>query len=143
MVNWLDFAMGVKSGTKDNILGQPEHCARTTVDATICGIGPIGTFVFKGNIAIDGYYNLRPTIIPWGNGTNNSQGVYEDWSYSGIGPSSALGAAFRWRVVNVGVEYVFGSIKCNGTYIGPDGERDLEDMKLSINSVRLVLGVKF
>ena len=100
MVNWLDFAMGVKSGTKDNILGQPEHCARTTVDATICGIGPIGTFVFKGNIAIDGYYNLRPTFIVSGSATSDPLGIAENSTraYGGFGLSNTLGAAFRWKV---------------------------------------------
>lgn len=140
MVNWVDFAMGLKTGTEEN-----EDWARTTMDITFCEFGPIGTFAINDAIAIDGYYNLRPTFIVSGSATTDPQGIAEDetFGYAGFGLSNTLGAAFRWKVLNVGVEYVFGSVNSTGKYTGPDGDGDLPDMKQSTNSVRLVLGVKF
>lgn len=154
MVNWLDFAAGFKSGTEtyESAFSGSESFdwARTTFDVTLLGVGPIGTYAINDDIAIDGYYNLRPTLLVSGNVTTDPQGVAEDetYGYAGFGITNTLGAAFRWKVLNVGVEYVFGKVNCQGKYTGPtiageleDG--DLPDAKLSTNSVRLVLGVKF
>lgn len=154
MVNWLDFAAGFKSGTEsyETIYGSTESFdwARTTFDVTLLGVGPIGTIAINDDIAIDGYYNLRPTLLVSGNVSSDPQGIADDetYGYAGFGITNTLGTAFRWKVLNVGVEYVFGKVNCQGKYTGPtitgeleDG--DLPDAKLSTNSVRLVLGVKF
>lgn len=151
MVNWLDLAAGFKSGTRNSELTQEtSDWAKTTFDVTLLGLGPIGTFALNDDMAIDGYYNLRPTVLIMGEVSSDPAGIADDGTvgYAGFGITNTLGAAFRWKVLNVGVEYVFGKVNCQGKYTGPtiageleDG--DLPDAKLSTNSVRLVLGVKF
>lgn len=139
MVNWVDFAFAGKRKSEDGY-----DLARATMDITLCELGPIGTFKINDDIAIDGYYNLRPTILT--SGLVESGGdLTEDnaWGYAGFGLTNTLGAAFRWKVLNVGVEYVFGDVKAKGKYTGAFEDVDLDDAKLSTNSVRLVLGVKF
>ncbi len=154
MVNWLDLAAGFKSGTGsvENSIGlvQSYDWARTTFDVTLLGVGPIGTFAINDDMAIDGYYNLRPTLLVSGNVSSDPEGIADDktYGYAGFGITNTLGTSFRWKVLNVGVEYVFGKVNCQGKYTGPSIEGQLEDgdlpdAKLSTNSIRLVLGVKF
>lgn len=150
MVNWLDFAAVFKSGTETSQYGLSYDWYRTTFDVTLLGLGPIGTYAINDDMAIDGYYNLRPTILASGHASSDPLGVADDqtYGYAGFGLTNALGAAFRWKVLNVGVEYVFGQVNCQGKYTGPtlDGEfedGDLPDEKLSTNSIRIILGVKF
>jgi hypothetical protein len=63
------------------------------------------------------------------------------YSYVGLGFSNALGAAFRYKALNLGFEYVFGGINSQGTYSGP-GDVTLDDQKNMTNSFRIMLGVK-
>ena len=51
------------------------------------------------------------------------------------------GATSRYKVLNIGFEYVFGSIKSDGTYIGPT-DRTLDSQKNVNNNFRILLGVK-
>lgn len=151
MVNWVDFAMALKSGTDtyidDNDISVASDWARTTMDITFLGLGPIGTYAINDDMAIDGYYNLRPTFLISGEVQTLSSDDLTT-AYGGFGLTNALGAAFRWKVLNVGVEYVMGKVNAKGTQTVPSlngGTEtvDLADEKLSTNSVRIILGVKF
>ena len=151
MVNWVDFAMAFKSGTDtsfdENDFLVASDWARTTMDITFLGLGPIGTYAINDDMAIDGYYNLRPTVLLSG-GVNTYSSKDFTTAYGGFGLTNALGAAFRWKVLNVGVEYVMGKVTAKGTETVPSltggtETNDLADAKLSTNSVRIILGVKF
>jgi hypothetical protein len=54
MVNWLDITIGAKSD---------DGWVRSITDFSFLEIGPVGTKVLTNNIALDAYYNLRPTIF--------------------------------------------------------------------------------
>lgn len=138
MVNWIDFAFAGKTGT---IAGA--DFTRFAMDLTFAEFGPVGTFAVNDDIGIDGYYNLRPTWLSSAFVTSNIGTSDDEFVYTGFGFSHALGAAFRWKVLNVGFEYVFGSINSAGAYSGDLSGVDLEDLKNKTNSFRIVVGAKF
>ena len=137
MVNWFDFTMAGKSGSDD--FGD---WARAVMDISFLEFGPVGTLALSDEIALDGYYNLRPTFLISGMVFSYAGLDDETYAYGGMGISHALGAAFRYKVLNIGLEYVLGGINSKGTYTG-DLDQDLEDMKNKTNSFRIMLGVKF
>jgi hypothetical protein len=89
------------------------------------------------NLALDGYYNLRPTglatII-----TSKFGDESDEEAFAGIGVSHAIGAAFRWNVLSIGAEYVLGGIKCSNM----DSESFDPTEKLMVNSIRFIAGSK-
>ncbi len=123
MVNWFDF-----SGAS----GDSDFAA---ADAALFELGPIGTYAINESMAIDGYYNLRPTFLVMASTEGDLMG------YGGFGITHALGVAYRWKVLSVGVETVFGSV--NSVYVDEDDFHDDVQAKLKNNSTRFVLGVKF
>jgi hypothetical protein len=135
MVNWFDFSMAIKSTT---VSGNTSGIG--VADFSILQLGPIGTYAVTQDIALDAYYNLRPTIferviVP-------SSG--DSYGYAGFGFSNALGGAFRYKVLNIGIEYVFGGINTTYTTTGSSsGSTPSDTQKLVTNSFRILLGVKF
>ncbi|NMC37566.1 MAG: hypothetical protein GYA41_04500 [Bacteroidales bacterium] len=133
MVNWFDFTGAFKSSSS---LGYELN--RLVADITVLEVGPVFTFKFIDNLALDGYYNLRPTGLA-ALYTSSLGDESDEEGYAGIGVSHAIGAAFRWNVLSVGAEYVLGGIKCSNI----DSEEFDPAEKLMVNSVRFMLGVKF
>lgn len=149
MVNWLDITAATKSFSTS-----AADFTRATIDLTLIEFGPIGTFAITPDMAIDAYYNLRPTELISIMHTAENATYFNDPTsntdvYTGFGASHAVGAAFRWKVLNVGVEYVLGSVKCspNGTTTVTNGSNTQiitkPDQNISTNSLRILLGVKF
>jgi hypothetical protein len=139
MVNWFDFTTGTKSAPFDG-----GDLTRAVVDISLLEIGPVGTFALSKDIALDAYYNLRPTGFGSGflwSGTSNPDD--EDFVYSGFGFTHAFGTAFRYKALNLGLEYVVGSIDSEGIYTGSEGERTLENQTNIVNNFRIMIGAKF
>jgi hypothetical protein len=136
MVNWVDVSLAAKGGTVDGT-----DFGRAAIDFTFLELGPVGTIVVADGMAIDAYYNLRPTVMSSALVSTLVTGD-ETFAYAGFGFSHAIGAAFRVRAFNVGVEYVAGGINSKGTYTG-DMNLDLEDAKIQTNSLRIMIGLKF
>jgi len=140
LVNWIDLTGTYKTGTTNNVV----NWERDVADVSFLSFGPIGTYAISDNVAIDAYYNLRPTgfvsrfVFKYPTGSGSDETYY----YIGAGISNALGAAIRYKVLNIGFEYVFGSIKSDGTYSGPN-DVTLESQKNINNNFRILLGVKF
>lgn len=126
MVNWFDITAGTR--TSDDM-------TRVVVDASFLELGPIATVAFSDDIALDTYYNLRPTGFAhiWTVSTDDPTG------YAGAGISHAFGTAFRWRVLSIGLEYQIANINCE--YIDTDYE--ISDQKLVGSNFRLMIGAKF
>ena len=133
MINWADISYSTKTGTENGL-----EWSKAVIDMTFMEIGPIGTYALSNNMAIDGYYNLRPTLLMSGAVVSD-----ETFAYAGFGFSHAIGTAFRYNVFNVGLEYVFGGINSVGTYSGSLGGIDLDEKKNKTNSLRIMLGFKF
>ncbi len=127
-VNWVDFTIAKK---KVDLF----EMTRRAIDFTFIEVGPLVTYALSDEIAIDGYYNLRPTLLM-------TAQIYEgddDADASiGFGFSHAIGANFRWNVLSVGAEFVGGGINSAAV----DSE-DVDKVKLSTSSLRFLLGVKF
>lgn len=140
MVNWADFTMGVKAGTDTY-----SDWARATIDISFLEFGPVGTVVLADNLAFDGYYNLRPTVLSSAYVTSYSSGSSDDETitYVGFGVSHALGVALRYKIFNFGMEYVLGAINSKGTSSGSSSDVTLNDEKNMVNSFRLKFGLKF
>jgi len=138
MVNWLDITAGVKTGTEDG-----SDWGRSVADVSFFELGPIGTYAITKDIALDAYYNLRPTGFASVMLISDS-GDDETYTYSGFGFTHALGAAFRYKALNIGLEYVMGSIDSDGTYnLGTSNEETLVSQKNVANNFRIMIGAKF
>ena len=126
MVNWFDITAGGRTNG---------DLTRAVIDISIIELGPIGTVAFSDAIALDAYYNLRPTLFAhiW------SYPAEDPTGYMGPGFSHAIGTAFRWKVLSIGLEYVIGNINCE--YINSD--YDYSDQKLVGSNFRLMIGAKF
>ncbi|HNR41361.1 MAG TPA: hypothetical protein PKL65_03945 [Bacteroidales bacterium] len=133
MVNWFDLTFAFKTTSTDSF-----DWSRYVADVAVLELGPVATFKIANNMAVDGYYNLRPSGFATMFVTNLF-GEDESDTYSGGGISHAIGGAFRWNILSVGAEYVLGGIKCKNI----DPESDDTSSKLLVNSVRIMVGVKF
>jgi hypothetical protein len=139
MINWIDLTVGAKGGSETSY-----DWGRAVVDFSLLEIGPIGTFALTKDVALDAYYNLRPTGFSSAMVLSPTSGDDDEtYVYAGFGFTHALGAAFRYKALNLGLEYVMGSIDSKGTYSGPDGDEDLDSQKNIANNFRIMLGVKF
>lgn len=133
MVNWFDFTGAFKSTSSGSVTWN-----RLVADITVLELGPVVTYKIAENLGVDAYYNLRPTglatiISSTFGDEDDSEG------YAGVGPTHALGAAFRWKVLSIGAEYVIGKVKCSNV----DSEASDLTEKFMVNNVRVMLGVKF
>jgi len=134
MVNWFDFSIAMKS---ENLNGNTS--ANAVADFSFLQFGPVGTYAATDAIALDAYFNFRPTVFE--NIVVPSSG--DSYGYGGVGFSNALGAAFRYKVLNIGIEYVFGGINTNYINTGStSGTMPTDTRKLMTNSFRILLGVK-
>lgn len=126
MVNWLDITVGTDAFGNET---------SGVADISLLELGPVGTYALSDEMALDAYYNLRPTGFAhvWGSDPYDLDDVE---GFTGAGISHAIGAAFRWKVLSAGIEYVFGNIECE----------DIDDgftERLVVNNFRLMVGVKF
>jgi hypothetical protein len=140
MVNWLDLSIGATTGTETSY-----DWARAVVDFSFLEIGPVGTYALTKDIALDAYYNLRPTGFSSAIVTSNSGGksIDESMTYVGVGFTHALGAAFRYRALNLGLEYVMGSLDSEGKYTGSSNDVTMDNQKNVVNNFRIMIGAKF
>ena len=133
MVNWFDISMALRDQVNSN------SSTNAIADFSFLQFGPVGTFAATENIALDGYFNFRPTafenlVVP------NSGDSY---GYAGVGFSYAIGAAFRYKILNIGIESVFGGIKTSYITTGSSSSSDPTDTyTLMTNSFRILLGLK-
>jgi hypothetical protein len=135
MANWFDVTYSQKSYDND--------AKRGVLDIALIEVGPGFTYAINDDVALDAYYNLRPTIL--------SSVFLEDGSNgfgaAGFGITHALGAALRYKALYFGAEYVMGKTKGKFVDVG-DGSQfmdtdAIDDGKLVANHMRLLIGFKF
>jgi hypothetical protein len=132
MTNWLDISASNKSSQESS------YSDRAFVDFSLLEFGPIVTFAPADAIACNFYYNLRPTVLAsvYTSGSQSDEVNY----YVGGGVSHGLGTAFRWKALNLGLEYVFGTIE--SSYTDSESYRP-DNLNLKVNNIRIKIGVKF
>lgn len=131
MVNWIDFSMTRKMTT-----GPYGTFARATVAFGFLEIGPVGTYVLSENMALDAYYNLRPTSMATAYANEGDDPV----SYGGLSFTHAIGAGFRYDALFLGMEYEFGKVEISQS---STGEEFYGETKINANNFRFLVGVKF
>jgi len=128
----------------------------TQVTGGVLGVGPVFTWYLNDDMAIDAYYNIMPAVnytqlkmydvdgeYAWNDKTQTfeyfetteSEGENNFW---GIGVTHHIGAAFRWKVLQAGLEYRFGTIKGMSEF-----DFDNLEMDGAMNMFKINLGVKF
>lgn len=129
MVNWFDVSV---------VSGESKDFDAFNLEMAFLEFGPVGTYALNEDMALDAYYNARPT--------SSFMFVVEDdivYAFVGSGFTHAVGAAFRWKALSLGIESVFGKVDSDTFY--EDGEEVDVDWNETIgsNRFRLTLGVKF
>lgn len=140
-VNWLDLSYGASDASELEVV--------KVLDMSALGLGPVGSIGIGDHMAIDAYYQLRPTLLT--SRLEHSEFIYEMYDGFGMansivktsfGLASTIGIAFRYRILNMGFEYLLGGVKSihNSGSIHPYMS---ESPKLQTNSLRINLGLKF
>lgn len=102
------------------------------IQGSIIKLGPYFTYGLSDNAAFDFYYQIAPThasLIEGGEG------------YAHFGATQSMGFGFRFSVLNVGMDYNFGTVKST------DAPKDIDpDFKkyyrIRTNHLRLFIGIK-
>jgi len=81
MVNWADITFSGKGGVEGDA-----DWGRAAFDITFIELGPVGTIALTDDIAIDGYYNLRPTWFASALAIVDVSGLADDetFAYAGL-----------------------------------------------------------
>lgn len=124
MVNWFEYIIGTSTFERYN---------KIVMNASLIEFGPIFTFSINQNMGIDAFYNIKPgAILSIFNGLNRGDEVA-----LGFGAYHAVGGAFRWKNLNMGLQLVFGKMH------NINQDDDFQAEKLKLNGLRLLLGRKF
>ena len=129
LANYLDLNFGFKNGPNDSYY-------KATLQASGLGVGPIGTYKLMDDMALDAYYNIRPTGMFSAIVEDGSLFVATGEDYD-IGLTHAVGLAFRYNVLMVGVEFNFGEA---GMWELSDD--DFYTPAQKVGNTRIFLGVK-
>lgn len=129
LVNFLDVNFAFKKEANDSYY-------KATLQAGGLGVGPVGTYKLADDMALDLYYNLRPTGMITAIVSDNN--VFTEGDDFDIGLTHVVGVAYRYDILVVGVEFNFGKA---GIWELSDG--DFYPVAQKVGSTRIMLGVKF
>ncbi len=143
MVNWGDASFHSSYIGMDNVDSTLNYSL--VLNIAFFEGGPIGTYALTSNIRMDAYYNMRPTYMLAGQVPYeyvNGEGITEKGYYSsyatGFGLTHTMGFSFRWRVLALSFEYLYGNLReVDG------GLFQYGDNNISANHLRFMVGVKF
>jgi hypothetical protein len=140
-MGWFDFSFARKG---DDFLSPSWQ--RFTFDFSLLEMGPLFIFAINKKIAFDVYYTARPQFLI---STTFDYDYYYDYTYYddysspylealGLGIGHNTGFTFRYYVLSIGIEYIFGSIP-DLDYVDQYGFSD--GPKIGNSCVRLIVGV--
>jgi len=115
MINWLEVSL-----TKRNNYVESEDRNVSILEIALIETGPIITYAFNNKTGIDGFYNVRPSLI-------------DD---AAIAVTQSIGLGLRRNALMLNFEYVFGKFP-GGEYINS------ERVDKNITHARVSLGFKF
>lgn len=138
MVNWFDVS---------KVNANSDDVKVYTFDFSAFELGPVATYALSDKMAVDGFYNLRPTVLASSDVKLNKL-ISGDVGNSmvGYGFTHTIGAAFRWNVLSVGIETVFGNVNIS-EYELTDYEDEFEELDsgdkiINNKRIQIVLGIK-
>ena len=123
-INWFDIVYG-KSKTNNLLLGSIN---RITLEGSFIEFGPVATYAINDLIAIEGYYNLRPTYMVTYYWQNSDDSIL----IRNFGFLHGIGIGFRLKFFYIGYESTFGNV--DG---GVRGYGEYEDVELLYDKQRL------
>ncbi len=111
----------------------------TNIEGGLLGAGPMFTWYLNDDMAIDAYYNFMPSVVysmmkdP--DAEDDDEG--SESNMLGFGLAHHIGAAFRYKIFQAGLEYRIGKFEIE------DVDLSSNKMDASMNSFRINLGFKF
>lgn len=140
---WFDFSYG--KGDRKKQLGsiKAEH-AVSSVALDFCSPGLMFTYYPMEKMAVDAYYNFVPSML-FSSHDVDYVGLSGENKYRAAGISHVFGAAFRYGILNAGLEYKVGSLGIFSSDIDSSFDYDWEneDYELKANKFRIFVGMKF
>jgi hypothetical protein len=130
LVNWFDVTVGTKT-----VEINQQKLQRLTLDIAVLEFGPLFTYAISDAMAIDAYYNLRPTAMSTGYKFNEE----DSEAFAGFGVTHGFGAGFRYSLLYVGAEYVVGKVNVSQDSTDP---KIWEDEKMVADCFRIIVGIK-
>ncbi len=136
-VNWFDLIYG-HANMDDFLSGTIKF---KTLEGSFLEFGPVVTFALNDYLAIEGYYNLRPTyFVSYYYENSDDYVLVQNFSFM-----NAMGFGVRLKFVYVGYEYTFGTVKGNvsgGGYF-EDIADFIPDQNMDGISSKLIIGFQF
>jgi hypothetical protein len=108
------------------------------MEFTLGEFGPIACFGINKKMAIETYYNIRPSLMMSSVTGFNISNDLED--KGGVGLSHVFGCAFRYSFLSAGIEYVYGHIP-DLDYVDQYGY--FGGPRLNNSCFRVILGMLF
>lgn len=139
-INWLDLTYG-GAQIDDPVVGSLN---RITLEGSLLEFGPLVSWAFIDKVAVDAYYNLRPTYMV--------TGYYVDFDDSddfivahNFNFMHGAGLGLRFKFIYLGYEYTFGAV--HGDLVGGGEFEDVTDLfgqqRLDGANSKLVVGFQF
>ena len=136
-VNWIDLTYSREKAYSPTL----GYANRITAEGSFLEFGPVGTFAVNDIVALEGYYNLRPTYM--------ATYYYEDSDdyvlVEDFGFLHGIGLGLRVKFLYFGYEYTFGSLQ--GKLIGGGEYDDVDqlygDQTMDAKNSKLIIGFKF
>lgn len=142
--HWLDLSIGAgeyEAKTTYKIssydLAEKKYTADLiSFEAGFLGVGPMFTYYIGHDMAVDGYYKIVPTYLFAI--TEDPEDEDDSLFYGGFTFTHNVGAAFRWKFLQAGLEYRLGNVEMEEFDSDDDFEYDSK-----ANSLRIFFGFKF
>ncbi|MEO9850196.1 MAG: hypothetical protein ABJH72_19225 [Reichenbachiella sp.] len=129
LVNWLDFS--IASRTEEFFGNETKY---VLFNGSIIELGPLITYKINENMALDTYFQGRPTVYYIGIDTDSGFDENED-DPGGTGLTYALGFSYRYKVFYAGLEFGFGKVK--------EELFDSSAASYKVDNTRFSIGFKF
>lgn len=151
---WIDFSFAHKEW--DYIFSKKNFGTYNNnfIKIGVTGPGVIGTYYLNDKMAVDVFYNFVPTMSiasayqefnsEYLENHTNVEDEEKDHTF-GFGINHYMGAAFRYKVFQVGLEYNIAKMKAMD-WGKDDAESEIFDLyiqKYNLNNLRVFLGFKF
>jgi hypothetical protein len=141
-INWIEVSYG-KANISDFILGDIDM---VTIEGSLLEFGPVGTFAINDILALEAYYNLRPSYMA----TYYYETSFNMWNaedYVLLRDFSflhGLGVGVRLKFIYVGFEYTMGNldgkIDAGGEF---EDAVDFGKQKMDAANSKLIVGFQF
>lgn len=136
-INWLDVVYG-KEKYNDSFIGELN---RITMEGSVLEFGPVGTFAINDILAIEGYYNLRPTyMVSYIYENSDDYVLLRKFSFL-----HGFGFGLRVKFLYFGYEYTFGNL--DGEISGGGEYEDVDVLygkqAMDASNSKLIIGFQF